>query len=212
MLTVAAADTARACDCPGDIFSTPRDTVIKITDSCWVKVTWSKRTACGVWSDLQIHSIMKLTSGCNGLNAADLMKKTTEALIIANPMGFPMPSPGNCVTTWRVTHAQCWKLDTNACGDVRVIPCGAGCCINRYRVCMSSTGVVTVTPNGSILTGQCIPTASCEFVCNEGSPVGGGSPMIVPDDGKPAGSGIIKDGKQILKRAPESVRSRDDKK
>lgn len=157
-------------DCFGNPFGPTQVIVITTASSCTVRVWYSSRLACGVWRDLAIQQV-EIIGSC-GLSATDLLDEITHNLWTSNPMGFPVPDTGTCDTVYRVTKAQCWRMDTTDCdGDTLMLPCGGegpGCCLVQYEICLDSVGNKVVRPfAASIPVDTCIvpPGARCENVC-----------------------------------------------
>lgn len=157
-------------DCFGNPFGPTQVLVITTSSGCTVRVWYSSRLACGVWRDLAIQQV-EIIGSC-GLSATDLLDEITNKLWTSNPMGFPVPDTGTCDTVYRVTKAQCWRMDSTDCdGDTLMLPCGGvgpGCCLVQYEICLDSVGNKIVRPfAASIPVDTCVvpPGARCENVC-----------------------------------------------
>jgi hypothetical protein len=157
-------------DCFGSPFGPTQVIVITTASGCTVRVWYASRLACGVWRDVAIQQVEII--GYCGLSASDLLDEIANDLWTSNPMGFPVPDTGTCDTVYRVTKAQCWRMDTTDCdGDTLMLPCGgleSGCCLVQYEICLDSVGTKVVRPiSASIPVDTCIvpPGARCENVC-----------------------------------------------
>lgn len=157
-------------DCFGSPFGPTQVVVITTASGCTVRVWYASRLACGVWRDVAIQQV-EIIGSC-GLSASDLLDEIANDLWTNNPMGFPIPDTGTCDTVYRVTKAQCWRMDTTDCdGDTLMLPCGGlgpGCCLVQYEICLDSVGTKVIRPiSASIPADTCIvpPGARCENVC-----------------------------------------------
>ncbi|MBX7218029.1 MAG: hypothetical protein K1X90_13785, partial [Candidatus Kapabacteria bacterium] len=154
--------------------------VVRIPNTnCWVRIAYRHRSACqGKWYDLIIDDITPVNSACNGFIISQLVVSATQALIDANPMGFPPLQPGPfggtyCQSITRTFVPPCWKWNPNS-NESDPVSCGESpCCYAYWDVCMDEHGNRTSRARGSAqLDGspQCDPgnifdIRGCTGVC-----------------------------------------------
>lgn len=166
-LLAQATDKPCIWDCPQTPFGPIQTQVITLPNGCIVRVHYAYRIACGLFSDLAIVKIENLTNNCSNAVALMLAQVTTEMFRL-NPMGFTLPGPNSCVSTYRLTRSTCWRNDTTDCdGDTIAIPCDtSSCCLSEYRICRDSVGVLTVTNIAAVQRDTCdVSEWSCQNTC-----------------------------------------------
>ncbi len=88
------------------------------TNTCEIDVHYSYRVACsGTFNDVYISYLELAQSSFNdpclacfvqGMKTSALLDQVEKDLLAANPMGFTLPTPGHCVTNWRLSKSSCW--------------------------------------------------------------------------------------------------------
>lgn len=147
-------------------------------NGCAVVVKYRTRFACSTYYDVYIESIQVTGTNCAG-DPPDwtiFIQQVTIALLTQNPMGFPPDTNGTCEDNWRVMKGACWLAEFTPLvegfgGALKLLrPCiESTCCLERYQVCLSSTGERTVTFQGG--TPQPCPQGTpnhCFPACNAG--------------------------------------------
>lgn len=155
-------------DCDSSEFGATLTKVIEIPGGCTVLVKYAVRNACNIYYDVGIISIQKL-EGCGGIDVVSGVEAATIALLQENPMGFPLPDTGQCLTSWRVVRGACWKDSIDFCDNTLWAPCyGEACCLAPYRICRDSSGTLSVNKTGSITYGECDTLdLQCHPICGE---------------------------------------------
>lgn len=160
-------------DCDSNSWVGPSTTNLTLPSGCVVRVTYYKRFACGQYYDTQIQDIEPLNSLCSGTSVADMVHAVEDAILIANPMGFPAIPVDSCTTRWRISRASCWRLtpEDQEFQWGRYLPCAdtspLRCCLVLFQICRTGSGY-TVTRTGSNSTSpNCVDYGgfSCTFVC-----------------------------------------------
>lgn len=152
------------CDpCITMVWNGPYSQNIQLPGGCWIKVKYRKRTGCGIWKEVDILSIEKLTPQCALYTTAELYSLGIKELLKLNPMNFP-PPPGACAYNFRVTQPACATWGRDVFGDSVTVPCDSSvCCVRYYEICTSMSGVRTVRFAGA---EQAAPCDSTDFHCS----------------------------------------------
>jgi hypothetical protein len=165
-------------DCFGDNWTNPAATTVLTVNGCQVTVKYRTRFACNQYYDVYIESVDVTGVDCAGVvpNWSTFLHQVSLALMLSNPMNFPPSSNGECEDNWRISKGTCWAVDfANSVGEfggtrTMLLPCSnQNCCLERFQVCLSSSGVRTVTFQGS--DPQPCPAGTpgiCFPVCNAG--------------------------------------------
>jgi hypothetical protein len=132
--------------------------VIPIQNStCYIEVKFEYRLLnCGdeIVYDLKIIGVAgALDTSCAEITYPIALFETAVSYIIGYPHlnPFPMPDPGNCITSYRVAGPSCWELVyllVGPSGEAHyLLPCAeTPLCCRPYKVCQSIHGVVQVIP------------------------------------------------------------------
>lgn len=156
-------------DCPTIPFTATETVVLQIPPTCFVRVHYAHRSTCGNYYDVAILMVEVLSDDCNAMSMEQIMQGATGALMLANPMGFPVPVPGTCLESWRLVRGGCWRDDeTNCLGDRQLKPCpGDACCVTKVKMCFGTQGQISVEGVGGFLQRACVPVpTTCRDVCD----------------------------------------------
>lgn len=161
-------------DCPLVTFTIPQTTetfeVSACTEesgpSCSITVTYTWRTGCDDWQDVQIT---KLSNGqyCNNCGLEEYFRQALLAIIKKNTMDFdPKVDSVGCDSTWRFIIYSCWNMIYVPVGDddtARVwLACvNSTCCEQELAVCRNPNGSINVTSLGDPTGQDDCPVEDC---------------------------------------------------
>lgn len=167
-------------DCEGDAWSAPQTRPLSLGPcpytGCVVNVTYVKRVACGYFNDVQITEI-EIVSGC-ACDPQVIFEESFEALLLSSPPVFPLPAPGTCDDTWRISAAACFSefIVNGPEGQTFtfLVPClGEACCYTGLTICRSNGGgiisIYTGAPHDEVNCDNATPAqglSSCFTTCD----------------------------------------------
>lgn len=164
------------CDCPDDFFGIEQTYIYTDPNGCQIVVHYRTRIACNTWFDLLITDMVWNPDdpNCTAVNAMGLlalMEQVTQSLLVANPMGFPLPvDDGDCINRWRLLKGSCWRTVTSSIGpNTQTIfeACfEADCCFQPYTICRDCNELIYSEGPTEIPGDDCPPELEgCEKMC-----------------------------------------------
>lgn len=148
---------------------------------CKIKVFYKFRKSIDcdpAYYDYKIDSI-QIDESCfinyQGLTTLNVYKYTVKWLLKNGENGVPENNE-DCIDTYRVLNATCWKLDSMQVDTILkyvYLPCGTqACCITQYRVCKGFYGDTIIFKLSRLDSTEqtCINTSHpliCYYICDD---------------------------------------------
>jgi hypothetical protein len=176
------AHTQSGCrdECDTIPFGPPQRSVLRLSDECFVRITWTMRRSCRVGIDINVLAVEPLTDRCGTIPISRLVGDAADSLVASSEtpiywMGAPRDT---CVTVGRVLAAACWRYDVH-CGDTTAVPCDStSCCESDVEMCTDVIFRRSIHRRVGRLRAPCDPRTGCPTICGE-------APDTIPHDWSP---------------------------
>lgn len=157
-------------------------------NACCFLYTMRTRNSCGA-QEIAIVDIIPVLNQNGACTFDRMLYEAFRDVVINNRPNFAPTVDGTCASNWRVTTGACWKrfdrTETNGGTFTHYQPCSdIECCYQFYRVCRSTSGVVTIVKldPGSVSGDDCpteCPYYSCLATMNLDGPPPHGSKRVI---------------------------------